>query len=168
MTKHHPPIFQGERFNCPYCGAFAQMTWYERITMRAESHSIGLNHIRTATCMSCRETSFWSANDRKMIFPSIYDSPLPSADMPDTVKAHYNEARQVAANSPRAAGALLRLAVQTLCNDLKAEGNSLNDQIGDLVRKGLPQKIQQALDLVRVIGTTPSTLDKLPWTTPAR
>jgi len=35
---------------------------------------------------------------------------------------------------------------------LGEKGKDLNKDIGNLVKKGLPQKVQQALDLVRVIG----------------
>ncbi|RKP56345.1 DUF4145 domain-containing protein [Pararobbsia silviterrae] len=54
--------------------------------------------------------------------------------------------------SPRAACALLRVSIEKLCNVLKAEGHSLNDKIGDLVRRGLPEQTKQSLDAVRVIG----------------
>jgi hypothetical protein len=35
---------------------------------------------------------------------------------------------------------------------LGEKGKNLNDDIGGLVKRGLPQKIQKALDSVRVIG----------------
>jgi Domain of unknown function (DUF4145) len=72
--------------------------------------------------------------------------------MPDDVKVDYEEARDVVARSPRAASALLRLAIQKLCIDLKCAGKNLNDDIGSLVKQGLPIGIQQALDVVRVTG----------------
>ncbi|MBT7476936.1 MAG: DUF4145 domain-containing protein, partial [Nitrospina sp.] len=61
--------------------------------------------------------------------------------------------RAIVATSPKGAAALLRLAIQELCDSLlKTSGSNLNQAIGDLVKQGMPKKVQQALDLVRVIG----------------
>ncbi|WP_419763192.1 DUF4145 domain-containing protein [Burkholderia cenocepacia] len=72
--------------------------------------------------------------------------------MPSDVAADYAEARTISVASPRAACALLRVAIERLCTALKAEGDSINSQIGFLVKQGLPVQIQQALDAVRVVG----------------
>lgn len=63
----------------------------------------------------------------------------------------YNEASMIYNKSPRAACALLRLAVERLCNEL-GETGTIDKMIGSLVRKGLPIMVQKALDAVRVIG----------------
>lgn len=47
---------------------------------------------------------------------------------------------------------MLRLVIQKLCKELGAAGSTINDNIADLVGKGLPKRVQQALDAVRVIG----------------
>jgi hypothetical protein len=74
--------------------------------------------------------------------------------MPDEVERDYEEARRVLGDSPRAAAALLRLAIQRLIEDeLDAEGGTLYQKIGDLVeRDRVSPRIQRALDAVRVIG----------------
>jgi hypothetical protein len=72
--------------------------------------------------------------------------------MPDDVQKDYEEASEVLDRSPRGAAALLRLSIENLCNHLNVTGSSLNDKIASLVKKGLPDQIQQALDTVRVIG----------------
>lgn len=78
--------------------------------------------------------------------------PDPHPEMPQIVRAEYEEARAVFCVSYRSAAALLRLAVQKLCQELGEKGHNINDDIKSLVRKGLPEHIQQALDTVRVIG----------------
>ena len=72
--------------------------------------------------------------------------------MPDTVKQLYEEAGLIYNKSPRAACALLRLAIDRLCNELGETDRDINKNIGALVEKGLPRTIQQALDIVRVVG----------------
>src|SRR4030042_6803131 len=111
-------------------------------------------------CTHCNKLAGWV--DEKMIFPISAPAPLPSDDMPDVVKSDYTEARNVVASSPRAASALLRLAIQKLMASLGEKGENLNTDIGNLVKKGLPDKIQKALDSVRVIGNNavhPGELD---------
>jgi len=87
-----------------------------------------------------------------MLLPMQSNVPTRHLDMPEDVAADYEEARAIAAVSPRAACALLRVAIERLCLALGAEGDSINAQIGFLVRQGLPVQIQQALDVVRVVG----------------
>ena len=53
--------------------------------------------------------------------------------------------------SPRAACALLRLAIEMLLKHL-GETGSINDGIKNLVKKGIDPGVQEALDIVRVIG----------------
>jgi len=87
-----------------------------------------------------------------MIVPSEAPVPPPHVDLPESCIEEYNEARDIVARSPRAAAALLRLCVQKLMIELGEKGNRINDDIGALVKKGLPVEVQQALDYCRVIG----------------
>jgi hypothetical protein len=66
--------------------------------------------------------------------------------MPDEIRADFNEAREICFLS------LLRLAVQKLCAVLGESGKDINADIASLMTKGLSVQIQQALDIVRVIG----------------
>jgi hypothetical protein len=86
-----------------------------------------------------------------MIYPNLIRVSEPNDDMPAEVKADYLEAASILNKSPRAAAALLRLAIQKLCNDIGKTGN-INSMIGELVTEGLNPLVQKALDTVRVIG----------------
>jgi hypothetical protein len=100
--------------------------------------------------------------DEKMIFPNVGPAELSSPDMPKDIRADYDEANTIANASPRGAAALLRLAIQKLCKHLGKPGKNINEDIAALVVDGLPPKVQQALDTVRVIGNEavhPGTID---------
>jgi len=87
-----------------------------------------------------------------MVVPSEAPVPPPHTDMPGVCLPEYDEARNIVALSPRAASALLRLALQKLMTELGEKGRNINDDIGSLVAKGLPVLVQQALDFCRVVG----------------
>jgi hypothetical protein len=158
-----PPEFNKSAFNCPYCNVYAGMSW-----VRLHSEPIGIpvaksieTEMYTAWCAHCHQRSYWFRKSfigvrqeagGRMVIPSASQAPMPHLDMPEDVRIDYDEARNIAAASPRGAAALLRLAIQKLCLHLGEGGRNLNDDIGALVRKGLPVEIQQALDIVRVIG----------------
>lgn len=87
-----------------------------------------------------------------MIYPVSSTIEEPNQDMPEEVKDLYNEARSVFKLSPKAGAALLRLGLQKLCKYLGGKGENINEDIGWLVKQGLPPKIQEAFDSIRVIG----------------
>ncbi|WP_436486731.1 DUF4145 domain-containing protein [Chitinophaga sp. ARDCPP14] len=150
-----PPEFYKSAFNCPSCAAYAKQIWTEvHLTNRSENYSAGIGDILFAVCDHCNSYSIWriNSNDRRMIYPYSGNAPLPNSDMPDDVKADYIEARSIVNISPRGAAALLRLAIQKLCRILGASGENINQDIAFLVANGLPEKLQRALDNIRVVG----------------
>jgi hypothetical protein len=70
----------------------------------------------------------------------------------DDIKKDFEEARNIIELSPKGAAALLRLVVQKLCKHLGEKGDNIDDDIGNLIKKGLPEKMHSALNSVRVIG----------------
>jgi hypothetical protein len=161
IPAYKAPAFNETAFNCPLCGAYSAMTWAEAgIQAWPEVAGYSRTLIYLATCKHCEEPSYWLADhyegdfptSGRMLHPSESTAPMPHPDMPENVRSDYEEARLIANNSPRGAAALLRLAIQKLCVHLGESGQNLNDDIASLVKKGLPVEIQQALDIVRVIG----------------
>jgi hypothetical protein len=148
-----PPRLNGEAFHCIHCGVLAQQSWSRLV--RRESLQIGqaleVGYWR-CVCSNCNGTSIWNGTDGRCVDPVIGGGPRPHIEMPEDVKADYEEARQIVGLSPRGACALLRLAVQKLCVDLGEVGENINTDIASLVQKGLPVEVQQALDTLRVIG----------------
>nr|QQZ50466.1 DUF4145 domain-containing protein [Phenylobacterium glaciei] len=80
------------------------------------------------------------------------DVPEPNEDLPGDIRRDYVEAGEIVSASPRAAAALLRLAIEKLCAHLLEREAKINTMIGDLVARGLNPMIQRALDIVRVVG----------------
>jgi len=103
-----------------------------------------------AVCDHCGQFSVWLGQE--MVYPNTSIAPYPNPDLPAEVKADFEEARAILAKFPRGAAALLRLSVQKFCKHLGEKGDNINQDIGELVKKGLPVGVQQALDAVRVIG----------------
>jgi len=166
------PKIDLDAFNCPICGAFAYFHWHQCCVppskilyescfslMDIEGDFSGIRAhllpIRIGVCSRCMGITLWCSEKEIMLCP--YDTgnaPLPVSDMPEEIQKDYLEARSICHISPRGAAALLRLAIQKLCRYLLGNefGKDLNKDIGSLVTKGLSPKIQQALDIVRVIG----------------
>ena len=109
-----------------------------------------LENAKVSRCQACNEIAVWVRD--KLVHPAVRYNVAPNPDMPDDIMADYLEAAEIVESSPRGAAALLRLAIQKLCDHLEAKGRNINDQIGYLVGQGLSVRIQQALDVVRVIG----------------
>jgi hypothetical protein len=112
------------------------------------------------TCSGCGGATIFF--DQKLAYPWLVTGPAPIEGMPEDVRRDYAEAQKVAQLSPRSAAALLRLAVQKLCKHLGENGENINHDIAELVKKGLPSGIQKALDIVRVVGNNaghPGELD---------
>ena len=154
MAPYSEPRFFLSAFNCPICGAYANQEWYKTMKIVTDSREFVMHGeaegIILCNCGHCDKHSIWV--NEKLVYPFTGTAPLPNVDMPEDVKFDYEEARSIVNQSPRGAAALLRLAIQKICKHLGEKGEDLNTDIGNLVQKGLPVKLQQALDSVRVIG----------------
>jgi len=151
--EYIPPQHAANAFNCPNCHVYAKQSWFY---MAGASKKTGFGatfqnqEFMVSNCESCNFPTIWLGE--KIIFPIHSASEPPNPDLPDQIKHDYEEARTIANLSPRGAAALLRLAIQKLCAHLGQPGKNINTDIKELVAQGLPPKVQQALDSVRVIG----------------
>lgn len=155
---YYPPQFNELQFHCPHCHVFASQVWedlqWDRYGKRIPTP------IRSSTCVHCNQPSYWL--EARLVSPA--ESPVEPADteLPADCLTDYNEARDIVAQSPRGATALLRLVLQKLMVHLGESGKHINDDIKALVAKGLPVVVQQALDVCRVVGNNavhPGELD---------
>ena len=116
--------------------------------------------LMVARCVRCEDISIWV--DKRMIYPDSPGVVAPNEDLPPEVKEDYLEAASVLQKSPRAAAALLRLALQKLCKQLGGKGENIQKDIDLLVKRGMPHRVVDAMDSVRIIGNNavhPGELD---------
>jgi len=157
------PGFRKSAFECPHCQAFSEQRWWEGYAQPFTppgSNVVPVTGLNMAICSHCRHSTFWYNGN--MIYPDASHVPPANEDLDASVKADYCEAASILQKSPRGAAALLRLTIQKLCEALGEKGKKIDDDIASLVKKGLSIKIQQALDIVRVIGNEavhPGTID---------
>lgn len=125
---------------------------YPLIEKRSETKYLNsqLMNCNISRCYNCDQTAIWVYN--KLMYPVVGDVVAANADMPENIKRDYNEAGSILNQSPRGAAALLRLAIQKLCKELGQPGENINTDIKALVAAGLDKRVQQSLDVVRVIG----------------
>ncbi len=158
---NHVPVFNGDAFDCPYCGAYAKQDWlHPRQYIPTHILDGQLHRFRFSSCHKCRDISVWK--DERLEYPRTLIAATAHVDMPPEIVQDFDEARSVLAASPRSSAALLRLCVQKLCIALGEKGENINADIGNLVAKGLTPSVQKALDVVRVVGNEqvhPGTLD---------
>ncbi|MEP1384552.1 MAG: DUF4145 domain-containing protein [Paraglaciecola sp.] len=113
-------------------------------------HQFVPNGFSVATCSSCDEFTLWV--NKEIVFPKKTTLPPPNPDLNDEIKDLYLEASSILIDSPKSSTALLRLALQKLLEQVGKSGKNINNDIKTLVSEGMSPKIQQALDLLRVIG----------------
>lgn len=155
-----PPTRQSTGFNCPLCLAFSQQEWGNPPILAGGTNYGTAASFEIARCKRCTRMSVWI--DGVMIYPHLMTAPLPNTDLSEDVRRDFEEARTISGLSPRGAAALLRLAIQKICRELGEPGIDINKDIGQLVKKGLPARVQQAMDTVRVVGNNavhPGQLD---------
>lgn len=168
MPKRPPlslPFPDEKSFTCPHCYCYSTMQ-YRTVGFADDSDARedGTKNYKkgviVARCDNCGGKIIWA--DSCYAYP--YTPPEEAnEDMPQTVLELYNEAGTIIRQSPRAACALLRLAVERLCNIIIGENRkSLDENIASLSKQGLPEDTIKQLDILRVVGNKavhPGTID---------
>ena len=155
MNKNYvAPEKNKKSFTCPHCHTLSLMEhgeYHFNSDVKGGRNGIpGItNRLFIARCENCEKKIIWFEDE--YVYPDIV-AEEPNTDMPAKVKQLYNEAGLIYNKSPRAACVLLRLAIERLCNELGETEGNINQKIGALMKKGLPPNVQQALDVVRVVG----------------
>ncbi|WP_198002603.1 DUF4145 domain-containing protein [Chlorobaculum parvum] len=160
-TDYYPPVLGKGEYHCPHCNVYAKQFYghvhaisnfgWESIVDQQSKFNEPLTKDWIVTkCQHCNGISVW--HDNNMLYPKKILPPPPNSDLSDEIKADYLEAANILGDSPRAAGALLRLSLQKLCVQLGEKGENINSDIKSLVAKGLNPLVQKSLDALRITG----------------
>ncbi|EEX92168.1 hypothetical protein VIOR3934_16581 [Vibrio orientalis CIP 102891 = ATCC 33934] len=160
-SKYYPPLYGNKEFHCPSCNVFARQGWAHLQTLTEFSWRSVVDRMPNfkeqlssdwvvSKCSHCQDHIIW--HKQKMIFPKSIPVQHPNPDLDQEIIEDYLEAANVFNDSPRAAAALLRLALQKLCKQLGEKGDNINQDIKNLVKKGLNPLVQKSLDSLRITG----------------
>lgn len=162
LKKFESPQYKKSAFTCPDCSTFSKHDWtstlvnetYGQFTghlgMNGEKQTI--SNLYLCKCEQCGYVSFWYKE--KLIWPLNTGVEAPLEEMPEDIKELYKEASSIVELSPKGSCAILRLALQKLCNRLAGqdEKKKIDGAIKKLVEEGLPSTLQKAMDTVRIVG----------------
>lgn len=135
------------------------LKWYEKmkkglpffdVTDSANYKVINICNVSVSRCYNCEDIAIWIYD--RLVYPVRGEAPAANPDMPEDIRRDYDEASRILDLSPRGAAALVRLCIQKLCVHLGQPGKNINADIAALVKAGLDERIQKALDVVRVVG----------------
>lgn len=147
--------YKKDIFTCLFCGGNTQHNW--EVFGVNEGKFVPLNifsncqeKIAICECVVCKKYSIWK--NENLVNPLWSNLAKANEDMPENTMQLYNEAKDVYPLSKKSSAALLRLALQYLCIELGEKGKNINDDIANLVSKGLSVEVQQVLDILRVTG----------------
>ena len=144
-----PPAFKKSAYNCPHCNAYATQLW-GKMGVSVENNFVRLSDFSISRCKHCLNFSVWK--DNELIYPDTDKGMEPNPELPEEIQTIFKEAYSIIGKSPRSAAALLRICMQKLCIFLGESGENIDKDIASLVDKGMNKKIQDSLEVVRVIG----------------
>lgn len=159
--KYFPPGLGKKAFHCPHCNVYSKQLWSHILANPGDIEQSLVNDHSTfegrfpqkwfvSKCQHCNNLIVWIGKD--IIYPKKILVENPNTDLTIDIQNDYLEAAKVYNESPRAAAALLRLALQKLCRQLGEKGDNINEDIKNLVKKGLNPLVQKSLDTLRITG----------------
>ena len=161
--KYYPPKHAEGQFHCPHCGVYSRQLWanLDAVTAygsprNASIASLGVFRTeldytwKISQCVHCKNVVMWFQGG--IIYPRPTFVQPPNEDLSEDIRKDYLEAATIFNDSARSSAALLRLALQKLCKQLGEKGENINDDIKNLVSKGLNPVIQKSLDILRITG----------------
>ena len=165
------PTHGAPSFDCPHCGAHAQQTWPQAVLCADEGGvTTDWSSIDRSECYTCKKETVWHAQRRYsgssgagyshswmewgILWPRERAGVPAHERLPEDLRPLYDEAREVADLSPRAAAALLRLLTETLLRQVaEAPKAKPFDLIGQLVREGkLDEQARMLAAYLRITG----------------
>ncbi|MGO3702180.1 MAG: DUF4145 domain-containing protein [Candidatus Saccharimonadales bacterium] len=164
-SRHYPPEYLKNQFNCSRCGVFAKQSWGNLETQYRSKNGYysilgqGVNTLGgdnlpnsfvVSRCDHCQKYVVWV--DEKIIYPRAILVEQPNPDLIQEIQDLYLESANILSDSPRAAAALLRLALQLLLKEVGGKGKNINDDIATITKNGVDSQVQKALDILRVFG----------------
>jgi len=165
---YYPPTYLANQFNCSRCGVFAKQSWgnleaeYRTKPVNGYPVSVLGRNVNvlsgqklpdvyvSSRCEHCMKYVIWI--NKQIIYPKSIIVEQPNDDMPQEVQNLYLESANILSESPRAAAALLRLGLQLLLKEVGGKGKNINDDIAAIIKGGVDQQVQKALDILRVFG----------------
>lgn len=163
------PTYGSGSFWCPHCEAITGARWLNGYA--APGAPEGQGAVQLSQCMSvtCNGVLVWHGRSARrgslsatpetlshaeLVWPAQPTvGPHPNEDLSAAVAGLITEARRTLPVSPRSGCALARVALETLCVEQGAEGDTLFEKVGWLIENGkLREMIRPALDVVRIRG----------------
>ena len=161
LNNFESPQFKKKAFTCPNCSAYSKHDWNSSVIDEDAGVFVGnfsisektkMKYLHLCKCENCGYISFWY--DKNLIWPLNTGIETPVKEIPEDIKELYLEASNILELSPKGSCAILRLALQKLCNRLAGqdEKKKIDGAIKKLVEEGLPSTLQKAMDIVRIVG----------------
>lgn len=161
QSQHFPPEYGKGEYHCPHCNVYSKQFWAHLATLtKFDWRSIVDNNSHfneilgkdwvVSKCQHCGEYIVWYNGN--IVYPKTMIVEFPNQDLDADIINDYLEAAKIFSDSPRSAAALLRLALQKLCRQLGESGKNINEDIKNLVSKGLNPLVQKSLDALRITG----------------
>jgi len=161
QSKYFPPEYGKSEFHCIHCNVFARQLWAHLQTLPSFTWTSVVDRLPkfneqlssdwvVSKCTHCGDHIVW--HNQLIVYPKSIIVQPPNSDLGEEIINDYMEAARVFSDSPRASAALLRLALQKLCKKLGEKGENINEDIKQLVKKGLNPLVQKSLDSLRITG----------------